>query len=194
MPTPYHDLLTSNEDRLQLNELMEIYTKLSKRVLSLEQIKTNQAAKIEKLKKRVNKVECKKKKRTHGLKRLYMVGLSARIVSSDEEGFGDQEDASKPGRSIADIYQDEGTTLVNDTQRRMNEEELFGLHDLDGDEVFGDVLAGEKEEQSENVAKKEVITIDPVTFAGEVVTIADVEVSAALTTTTTTTDDELTLA
>nr|GEX09943.1 hypothetical protein [Tanacetum cinerariifolium] len=44
----------------------------------------------------------KKKKRTHGLKRMYNVGLSARIVSSDEEGLGDQEDASKHGR-IAEI-------------------------------------------------------------------------------------------
>nr|GEY84191.1 hypothetical protein [Tanacetum cinerariifolium] len=54
-------------------------------VLSLEKIKTNQAAEIEKLKKRVKKLEGKKKKRTHGLKRMYKVGLSARIVSSDEE-------------------------------------------------------------------------------------------------------------
>nr|GEV08191.1 ribonuclease H-like domain-containing protein [Tanacetum cinerariifolium] len=175
MPTPSHDLLPSDEDRLKLNELMEIYTKLSERVLSLEQIKTNQASKIEKLKKRVNKVKCKKKKRTYGLKRLYKVGLSARIVSSDEEGLGDQEDASKRWRSIADIYQDKGTTLVDDPQRRMNEEDLFRLHDLDVDEVFGDVSAGKKEEQSENVAKKEVITTDLVIFAGEVVTIADVE-------------------
>nr|GEX12286.1 hypothetical protein [Tanacetum cinerariifolium] len=76
---------------------------------------------------------------------------------------------------------------------RMNEEDLFGVHDLDGDEVFVDVSAGEKEEQSENVAEKEVSTADPVTTGGEVVTTADVEVSAALTTTTKK-DDELTLA
>nr|GEW82328.1 hypothetical protein [Tanacetum cinerariifolium] len=52
---------------------------------------------------------------------------------------------------------------------------------------------GEKEEQSEKVVEKEVSTADPVTSAGEVVTTADVEVSAALTTTTTIVD-ELTLA
>nr|GEZ28274.1 hypothetical protein [Tanacetum cinerariifolium] len=55
------------------------------------------------------------------------------------------------------------------------------------------VLAGEKEEQTEKVAEKKVSTADPVTTAGEVVTTADVEVSAALSTTTTK-DDELTLA
>nr|GEV76288.1 E-beta-farnesene synthase [Tanacetum cinerariifolium] len=89
IPTPSHDPLPSGEDRLQLNELMEICTKLFDKVLSLEQINTNQAAKIEKLKKRVKKLEGKKKKRTHGLKRVYKVGLSARIISSDEEGLGD---------------------------------------------------------------------------------------------------------
>nr|GEY72087.1 hypothetical protein [Tanacetum cinerariifolium] len=54
-------------------------------VHSLEQIKTNQAAKIKKLKQRVKKLEGKKKKRTHGLKRLYKVGLTARVESSEEE-------------------------------------------------------------------------------------------------------------
>nr|GEU82208.1 nonaspanin [Tanacetum cinerariifolium] len=167
------------EDRLQLNELMKICTKFFDRVLSLEQIKNNQADEIEKLKKRVKKLEGKKKKRTHRQKRMYKVGLSARIVSSDEEGLGDQEDASKQGRSIADIDQDEGTTLVDDTQERMNEEDLFGVHDLDGDEVFVDVSARKKKEHSENVAEKKVSTADPVTTAGEVVTIAGEVVTTA---------------
>ncbi|GJT09081.1 putative reverse transcriptase, RNA-dependent DNA polymerase [Tanacetum coccineum] len=47
--------------------------------------KTTQAKEIANLKKRVKKLEKKKKSRTHGLKRLYKVGLSARIVSSDDE-------------------------------------------------------------------------------------------------------------
>nr|GEU84373.1 putative ribonuclease H-like domain-containing protein [Tanacetum cinerariifolium] len=151
IPTPSHGPLPSGEDRLQLNELMEICTKLSNRVLSLEQINTNQAARIEKLKKRVKKLEGKKKKkkRTHGLKRIY--------------------------------------------KGRMNDHDMFGVNDLDGDEVVVDVSAREKEEHSEKVAKKEVSTTNPVTTADEVVTTDDVEVSAVLTTTTTT-DDELTLA
>nr|GFD59208.1 hypothetical protein [Tanacetum cinerariifolium] len=58
--------------------------------------KTNHATEIEKLKKRVKKLEGKKKKITHGLKRLYKVGLTTRVESSEEEeGLGDQEDASK---------------------------------------------------------------------------------------------------
>nr|GEW55802.1 uncharacterized mitochondrial protein AtMg00810-like [Tanacetum cinerariifolium] len=169
IPTPSYDPLPSGEDRLQVNELMEICTKLSNEILSLKQIKTNQIAKNEKLKTRVKNLKGKKKKRNHGLKRLYK------------------------GRSIADIDQDEGITLIDDTQGRINEEELFGFNNLDGDEVVLDVSAREKEEQSEKVVEKEDSTADPVTTAGEVVTTTDVEVSAALTTITTT-DDELTLA
>nr|GEZ25501.1 hypothetical protein [Tanacetum cinerariifolium] len=70
---------------------------------------------------------------------------------------------------------------------------MFGVNDIDGDEVVINVSAGEKEEQSEKVAEKEVSTANPVTTTGKVVTTVDVEVSAAVTTTTTT-DDELTLA
>nr|GEU54012.1 hypothetical protein [Tanacetum cinerariifolium] len=57
IPIPSHDPLPSGEDRLQLNELMEICTKLSDRVVSLEQTKINQAAGIKRLKKRVKKPE-----------------------------------------------------------------------------------------------------------------------------------------
>nr|GEX03609.1 putative ribonuclease H-like domain-containing protein [Tanacetum cinerariifolium] len=163
-------------------------------VLSLEQTKTNQAAEIKKLKKRIKKLEGKKKKRTHGLKRLYKVGLSTRIVSSDEEGLGDQEDASKQERSIADIDQDEGTTLVDDSQGRMNEEDLFRIHNLSGHEVFVDVTTGENIEQDATVAEKEVSTADPVIIAGEVVTTAENVKVAAAATTPQISKDELTLA
>nr|GEX92764.1 hypothetical protein [Tanacetum cinerariifolium] len=87
------------------------------------------------------------------------------IVSSDEEGLGDQEDASKQRRSIADIDQDEGVTLVDDAQGRMNEEDLFGVHDLSRDEVFVDVTVDENVELDATVAKKEISTADSVTTA-----------------------------
>ncbi|GJV77529.1 hypothetical protein Tco_1509113 [Tanacetum coccineum] len=88
--------LGSGEDKLKLKELMELCTKLSDKVLNLETTKTAQAKEIANLKKRVKKLEKKKKSRTYEHKRLYKVGLSARIVSSDDEAsLGDQEDASK---------------------------------------------------------------------------------------------------
>ncbi|GKD23202.1 hypothetical protein Tco_1224905, partial [Tanacetum coccineum] len=100
------------------------------RVLDLENIKTAQAQEITSLKKSVKKLERKKKSRTHGLKRLYKVGLSARFDSSDDEAsLGYQEDASKQGRKIHDIDDDKDITLEN-----VHDADMFGVHDLDGDE------------------------------------------------------------
>nr|GFA68126.1 hypothetical protein [Tanacetum cinerariifolium] len=46
---------------------------------------------------------------------------------------------------------------------RMNEEDMFRVNDLDGDEVIVDATVGEEVKQSTKVAKKEVSTADPVT-------------------------------
>nr|GEU80318.1 ribonuclease H-like domain, reverse transcriptase, RNA-dependent DNA polymerase [Tanacetum cinerariifolium] len=81
-----------------------------------------------------------------------------------------------------------------ETEGRINEEDLFGVNDLDGDEVIVDVTAGENVEQSIKVAEKEVSTVDPVTTASEVVNTAeDVEVTTTATTPQIS-KDELTLA
>ncbi|GJQ96794.1 hypothetical protein Tco_0007933 [Tanacetum coccineum] len=106
------DIPQSGKDSMQLKELMEFCTKLQQRVLDLENTKTAQAQEIAILKKRVKKLERKKKSRTHGLKRLYNVGLSSRIDSSDDEASLD-------------------ITLEN-----VHDADIFGVHDLDGDEVF----------------------------------------------------------
>nr|GEU48219.1 hypothetical protein [Tanacetum cinerariifolium] len=90
----------------------------------------------------------------------------------DKESLGDQEDASKQERMINNIDQDEEITLVDETHGRMNEEEMFRVNDLDGDEVIMDATAGEEVKQSTIVAGKEVSTADPVTTDGEVVTTA----------------------
>ncbi|GJR17910.1 hypothetical protein Tco_0966437 [Tanacetum coccineum] len=49
VPTHSNNPLLSGEDRLKLNELMELYTKLSERVLDLENTKTSQAAQRRKI-------------------------------------------------------------------------------------------------------------------------------------------------
>nr|GEY51232.1 hypothetical protein [Tanacetum cinerariifolium] len=103
--------------------------------------------------------------------------------SEDKESLGDQEDASKQGRMTDNIGQDVEITLVDETQGRMNEEEMFIVNDLDDDEVIMDGTTGEEVEHSTKVAKKEVSTVDPVTTADEVVTTdEDVEVTTAATT------------
>ncbi|GKE90954.1 hypothetical protein Tco_1572049, partial [Tanacetum coccineum] len=52
--------LRSDEDRIKLNELMELCTTLQKKVLDLEKTKTTQANEIASLKRRVKKLEKKK--------------------------------------------------------------------------------------------------------------------------------------
>nr|GEV54973.1 uncharacterized mitochondrial protein AtMg00810-like [Tanacetum cinerariifolium] len=62
------------------------------------------------------------------LKRLYKIGLSARVESYAKEQSLDEEDASKQGRNIADIDENAETTLVNETaedQGRYDDQEMF---------------------------------------------------------------------
>ncbi|GKB59676.1 putative ribonuclease H-like domain-containing protein [Tanacetum coccineum] len=170
VPTHSNDPLLSGEDSLKLNELMELCTNLQKKVLDLETTKTIQALEIDSLKRRVKKFEKKQKLRTHKLKRLYKVGLSAKVISSDDEAsLGDQEDASKQGRKILDIDADEDITL--DSTYFDIDPDIFGVHDFHGDEVF-------------------VETQEPVVNAATTTSIIPVSVA----TITTTTVDELTLA
>ncbi|GJU16836.1 ribonuclease H-like domain-containing protein [Tanacetum coccineum] len=84
--------LQSDEDRLKLNELMALCTNLQKKVLDLEKTKTTQDNEIASLKRRVKKLEKKDRLRIHKLKRLYKVGLTARVESSgDEENLDDAD-------------------------------------------------------------------------------------------------------
>nr|GFB91152.1 hypothetical protein [Tanacetum cinerariifolium] len=82
----------SDEDSLKLNELMALCTNLQNKVVDLEKTKTTQLNEIDSLKRRVKKLEKRNRSRTHKLKRLNKVGLSARVESSrDEESLGGEE-------------------------------------------------------------------------------------------------------
>ncbi|GJU04273.1 hypothetical protein Tco_1114611 [Tanacetum coccineum] len=123
------NILRSGKDRLKLQELMELFKKLEKKGGS----------------------------RTHKLKRLYKVGRSARIVSSDEASLGDQEDASKQGRKIDDIDKDAEITLVDETQGRYGDDIMFDVSHLAGEEVFV---------AEQGVSDKDVnLSVDEVTLA-----------------------------
>nr|GEX92116.1 retrotransposon protein, putative, unclassified [Tanacetum cinerariifolium] len=148
---------------------------------------------IASLKKKVKKLEQKRKSKTSRLKRLRKVGTAKRVKYSTKANLGDQKDASKQGRMIDNIDQDVEITLVDNIQGRMNEEDMFGVNDLDRDEVVMDVSASEKAEHSVKVVEKEVSTADPVTTTGEIVTTADVKVTTAATTLQIS-KDEITLA
>ncbi|GKE87360.1 hypothetical protein Tco_1564835, partial [Tanacetum coccineum] len=183
-PTNIADEAVTKEPSMQLKELMDFYTKLQQRVLDLENTKTAQAWEITSLKKRVKRLEKKGRSRTYKLKRLYKIGRSARVISSDEASLGDQEDASKQERKIDDIDVDEEITLVDETQGRYNDDLMFDTCVLNNEEVFAGL----------DMIEKEVSTTNPITTAGEVVTTANVEVSTASLTAVTITNVELTLA
>ncbi|GJW51862.1 hypothetical protein Tco_0093213 [Tanacetum coccineum] len=174
--------LRSDKDRLKLDELMALCTTLQNRVLDLEKTKTTQHNEIASLKRRVKKLEKKNRSRTHRLKRLYKVGLTARVESSDnEESLG--EDASKQGRIDA-IDADEEITLVS-------------VHDVNvsaGEEVF--VVEQEVAKEVVGVINTAKLIID----AAQDSATGDI-VSAAITISTATTNtaiikivDDITLA
>ncbi|GJX56988.1 hypothetical protein Tco_0286885 [Tanacetum coccineum] len=101
---------------------------------------------------RVKKLEKRKKKGAHKIKRLYKVGLSARVVSSDDEEpiLDVQEDKFKQGRSIADIDDDADITLVNEGEGR-NEEMFDAEKDLSGEEVIVEKVAEKSTPKSKGV-------------------------------------------
>ncbi|GKF33124.1 hypothetical protein Tco_0106324, partial [Tanacetum coccineum] len=112
-----------------------------------------QANEIAGLKKRVQKLERQKKSRITGLKILRKVGESRR------------------GR------------IVDETQGRSDDAEMFDTYDLHGDEVIVDMTVGEKQEKSAKVDEREVsISVEdsvaptiPITTADEGVTAAKID-------------------
>ncbi|GJY43311.1 putative ribonuclease H-like domain-containing protein [Tanacetum coccineum] len=102
--------LRSGEDRLKLQELMELCTNLQNRVLNMENTKTAQAQEITSLKLRVKKLEKKGGSRTH------------------------------KGRKIDDLDKYAEIILVHETQERYGNEEMFDTNVLDGDEGKANVI------------------------------------------------------
>ncbi|GJS28020.1 hypothetical protein Tco_0488640 [Tanacetum coccineum] len=131
-----------------------------------------------------------------GLERLKKVSMSRRVESSeDQESLGDHEDASKHGRSIEDIDKDADVSLVDDTQRRSDDADMFDIDDLHGDEVNVDMPVGDNQEQS--VKEREVdtsvedsvapTTIEEITLAQTLIQIKAAKPKVVTTTATTTT-------
>ncbi|GKD80108.1 hypothetical protein Tco_1342729, partial [Tanacetum coccineum] len=166
------DEAVNEEPSMQLKELMDFCTKLQQRVLDLENTKTAQSHEITSLKKRVKKLEKKGGSRTHKLKRLYRVGRSARVVSSKEASLGDQEDASKQRRKIDDIDKDAEIKLIDETQGRYGDKDMFGVNDLNGDEMVV---------EKRNIIKEAVVVTDAVIIPVSTATITNVELTLAQT-------------
>ncbi|GJY41291.1 hypothetical protein Tco_0428561 [Tanacetum coccineum] len=139
---------------------MDLCTKLSDRVLDLETTKTAQAKEIASLKKRVKKLERKRKSKTPGMN-LFKIGTSSR------RSLG-EEDASKQGRNLK---QGKQSSIFEESDF---DDEGF---DADMDEVFKDVEGDA--EQVISAAADEVSTGDAVNTAGTEVNTASASVTTA---------------
>nr|GEV19647.1 hypothetical protein [Tanacetum cinerariifolium] len=111
-----------------LNYLLETCATLSQKVIEFEQDKHTQALKIIKLKRRVKKLEKKKRSKSSGLKRLKKVGTSQRVESSADtvvevadmdvelQGRINQEDVSAATKDANTAE----PTVFNDEEVTMN--------------------------------------------------------------------------
>ncbi|GJZ50232.1 hypothetical protein Tco_0604422 [Tanacetum coccineum] len=119
--SPYDSPLTgvnpprSEEGSLQLAELMALYTSLQRKVDALEKDKLAQATEILSLKKRVEKLEKRRKSKPSVLKRLRKIGSATRVESSEEASLGAEENASKQGGMMSDIDADAKISLPAET-------------------------------------------------------------------------------
>ncbi|GKB14943.1 hypothetical protein Tco_0848866 [Tanacetum coccineum] len=141
--------LRSDEESMKLQELMDICTTLTQRVLDLEtelkETKTTHKAEVADLRKRVKKLEKKNMSRTHKLKRLYK------------------------GR-IADIVDNEEITLVSTTHDDVDEH----VDDTVVDNIVEDVI---EEEVVEDIITAKLI-VDVSTAGDQEVSAVNVPVSA----------------
>ncbi|GJY04576.1 hypothetical protein Tco_0370516 [Tanacetum coccineum] len=174
----------SDEDKLKLNELMVICTNLQQKVLDLEdnmkKTKTTHSLEIVSLNRKIRKIKKQNKSRTYKLKRLYKVGLTARVESSGNDA-NLNEDASNQGRKFNDdldmfnddLNADEEITLVHDDINI--DDDAVDVHDESND-VVGD---------EENVVEEVVKVVEVINTAKVLVDTAKVSVVGHTTTVST---------
>ncbi|GJS14379.1 hypothetical protein Tco_0408851 [Tanacetum coccineum] len=104
-------------------------------------------------------------------------------------------DLKNRGRSIEDIDKDIDVSLVDDTQGRSDDAEMFDTNELHGDEVNVDMPVGEKQEQSAKEIEVDTsvedsaapTTIEEINLAQTLIQIKAAKPKVVTTATTTTT-------
>nr|GEX60958.1 putative ribonuclease H-like domain-containing protein [Tanacetum cinerariifolium] len=156
-----------------LQEVMDTYTVLSRRVEHLELDKISQPLEITKLKRRVKKQEMRNKVKVLKLRRLQKVGTTQRVKTSDDTVM---DDVTNQGRMIAKMNQDADVVLEDD--KEVTNEVKDVQDDID-----------ESEDESEPTKVQEVVDVvtiakiitKVVTTTSETITAAEVPVLAATT-------------
>nr|GEW85431.1 reverse transcriptase domain-containing protein [Tanacetum cinerariifolium] len=114
-----------------LQEALDAYDALTRRVDQLEYDKVAQALKIKKLKRRVKKLKKGNRVRVLKLRRLKRVGTSQRVDTSDDTVTDDE---SNQGRIIDEMDKDDDVVLMDDKEEDKKEEEAKVVKD---DQVQG---------------------------------------------------------
>nr|GEX11707.1 hypothetical protein [Tanacetum cinerariifolium] len=115
------------------------------------------AKEIAALKKKVSKLNKWRKSRSGRLRRLKKFGSVRRVKSpTEKDDLGAQEDASKHGRMIEKIDQNADNELEDETQGRINDDEMFGVDDIAGEEVVTTTGIKDSAAPTTNVIKDEI--------------------------------------
>nr|GEU88509.1 hypothetical protein [Tanacetum cinerariifolium] len=151
-----------------LQEALDAYAALTRRVEHMKYDKVTQALEIKKLKRRVKKLEKENKVKVLKLRRLKRVGTSQRVDTSEDTVIDDE---SKQWRKIDEMDKDDVVALMDDNEEDKKEEEPKTVED-DQDEP------AEVQEVVDVVTTAKLIT-EVVTAASETVTAASTILSAA---------------
>nr|GEX48088.1 hypothetical protein [Tanacetum cinerariifolium] len=120
--------------------------------------KDAQSKEIAALKKKVSKLLKWRKSRSGGLRRFMKIGSGRRVKTPlEKDSLGVEEDASKQGRMIEEIDQNDEIALDADTQGRKTDDEMFGVDDLTGEEVVTTVAYKVSAALTTNVTEDEII-------------------------------------
>ncbi|GJY52736.1 hypothetical protein Tco_0443583 [Tanacetum coccineum] len=173
---------------------MDLYTKLSDRVLDLETTKTAQAKEIASLKKRVKELERKRKSKTPGMN-LFNIGTSRR------RSLG-EEDESKQGRNLkqgkhSSIFEDRDFDEEFDANM---DEAIEQVYDANKDTVEEGEVQVPIADMEVNIATAPVTTTGVSVSTAKPITIVSVNITTAEPntppppTTTVIEDEDLTIA
>ncbi|GJW79050.1 hypothetical protein Tco_0140732 [Tanacetum coccineum] len=168
------DPLLSGDDSFALNELTVFCISLQEQLLDLQNANAAQANEIATLKKKVKKLERKRRTKPTNFKRFKKVGIVRRKKSSTvKDSLGDQEDSFKQGRIIAALDADNEVTLEDDVDL------MFDTSVLKGDEV---VAEHGKEPEVVTTVSGPTTTTDELTLAQTLIEITKSKKVEAITT------------
>nr|GEY68321.1 hypothetical protein [Tanacetum cinerariifolium] len=171
---------TTQSSMCLLTTLMETCATLSKKVAELEQDKHTQALEILKLKKRVKKLEKKKRSNSSRFKRLRKVGASQRVESSTDIIVGkidqDEVNAASKGLNAAEptVFDDEEVTMTMaqtiirmkvEKAKLLDEQIAQRLHDEEVEKAANVVAEKIKERHLDNIRKYQSLKKKPVSIA-----------------------------